>query len=336
LAITGHIGLALRFDYDDRNDDTLIDSDKQKIEETTKVSKARPQGVLPVFQTPFHNDESLDFDTLQREIDWLFDRGADGIVMAMVSEVLRLADEERRELAERACRFAAGRGAVVISVGAESSWLAAQFARHAQEIGATAVMAIPPISVGLDDGELQRYYERILDAVEIPVIVQDASGYVGRPMSIALQAGLFNDYGDRVMYKPEAAPIGPRLTALHEATGGRADVFEGTGGIALVESYARGVSGTMPGADLIRVLVALWRALQTGDNETINRLHPPLCSMISLQTNLDAFLAIEKYLLVKQGIFRSAVVRGPVGYHMDSATRAEVDRLYELLMAGLP
>src|SRR5947208_110928 len=62
-------------------------------------------GVLPVFQTPYHDDESIDADTLHREIDWLYDCGSDGIVMAMVSEVLRLSSDERRHLAELACRF---------------------------------------------------------------------------------------------------------------------------------------------------------------------------------------------------------------------------------------
>ena len=62
-------------------------------------------GVWPVFQTPFHEDESIDYDTLEREIRWLFERGADGVAMAMVSEVLRLSGEERRELAEAACRL---------------------------------------------------------------------------------------------------------------------------------------------------------------------------------------------------------------------------------------
>lgn len=292
------------------------------------------QGVLPVFQTPYHDDESIDFPTLEREIAWLFDRGADGIVMAMVSEVLRLSGGERRDLAEHACRYAQGRGAVVISVGAESGLLAQRYAQHAESVGATAVMAIPPISTALGEDELRGYYARILNAVELPVIVQDASGYVGRPMSIELQAGLLNEFGDRVMFKPEANPIGPRLTALNEATDGRARVFEGTGGIALVESYRRGIAGTMPGADLIETLVAIWRALGRNDMETINRLHPLLCSMISLQTSLDAFIAIEKYLLVKQGIFLNANVRGPVGYHLDEQTRAEVDRLFELLQAG--
>ena len=49
------------------------------------------RGVLPVFQTPYHSNETIDFATLEREIAWLHDCGAHGIVMAMVSETLGLA-----------------------------------------------------------------------------------------------------------------------------------------------------------------------------------------------------------------------------------------------------
>jgi 4-hydroxy-tetrahydrodipicolinate synthase len=59
--------------------------------------------------------------------------------------------------------------------------------KHAQRVGADAVMAIPPVSVILGEAELAGYYRRI-PTINIPVIVQDASGYVGRPMSIAMQA----------------------------------------------------------------------------------------------------------------------------------------------------
>jgi 4-hydroxy-tetrahydrodipicolinate synthase len=111
------------------------------------------QGVLPVFQTPYHEDESIDFATLEQEINWLYDRGSDGIVMAMVSEVLRLSGEERQQLAEAACRFGRERGVVVISVGAESTHTAVAYARHAESAGADAVMAIPPVSVAVAEDE---------------------------------------------------------------------------------------------------------------------------------------------------------------------------------------
>lgn len=292
-------------------------------------------GILPVFQTPYLDDEAIDYATLETEIDWLFDQGADGIVMAMVSETLRLSGDERKALAQAACELARGRGVAVISVGAESSKVAAEFAQHAESVDADAVMAIPPISTALAEDELRRYYERILDAVSIPVIVQDASGYVGRPMSIALQAELFNVHGPRVMFKPEAQPIGPRLSELRRATTGRARVFEGSGGIALADSYRRGVEGTMPGADLIDVIVALWRALQAGDEATTARISAPLVELIGKLTSLDAFLAVEKHILMRRGIFKNTLVRGPVAYRLDEATRNEVDRLFDELQAVL-
>jgi len=289
-------------------------------------------GVLPVFQTPFSDNESIDASTLEKEINWLFDCGADGIVMAMVSEVLRLSSEERLTLAQTVCKLAA-RGSVVISVGAESGVLAERYARHAQDSGATAVMAIPPVSVALLESELIGYYQRIIRAVAIPTIVQDASGYVGRPMSIGLQRNLLDEFGpDRVMFKPEATPIGPRLSELRNITAGRARIFEGTGGIALVDSYKRGIVGTMPGADLIRGIVALWKALRAGDQNQIDSLSGAICPLVSMQNSLDAFLAVEKHLLVRQGIFKNTLIRGPVGYKLDEETRREIDRLFDRMI----
>lgn len=304
---------------------------------TRIMNRPRPElrAVLPVFQTPWHEDESIDFETLEKEISWLYDCGAAGIVMAMVSETLRLDSDEREALAAAACRFGRDRGAVIISVGAESSKTAERYACHAESVGADAVMAIPPVSVGLGEPELLRYYTRILHAIQIPVIVQDASGYVGKPMPIAMQARLLDEFGpERVQYKPEASPIGPKLSELRDATQGRARVFEGTGGLALVDSFKRGVKGTMPGADLVRALVPLWRALEAGDAETADRIHGPLAALVSMQTSLDAFLAVEKHLLVRQGIFTSTRVRGPVGFTLDVETRREVDRQFDRLIAA--
>ena len=61
-------------------------------------------GVLPVLQTPYFDDESIDFETLTGEIDWLMAAGANGVVMAMVSETLRLSTPERQQMAEHVCR----------------------------------------------------------------------------------------------------------------------------------------------------------------------------------------------------------------------------------------
>jgi 4-hydroxy-tetrahydrodipicolinate synthase len=172
----------------------------------------------------------------------------------------------------------------------------------------------------------------------VPVIVQDASGYVGRPIPIDVCVRLLDDYGEaRILFKPEAPPIGPNLSALRDASGGRARMFEGSGGILLIDSFRRGVAGTMPGMELLDGIVGLWRALHRGDETAAYRIYFPLCAIIALQmqAGLDGFLAVEKYLLVKRGLFPSDRRRQPNAWTLDSETATEVDRLFERLQAAL-
>ncbi|HEY3898006.1 MAG TPA: dihydrodipicolinate synthase family protein [Chthoniobacter sp.] len=291
--------------------------------------------ILPVFQTPFHEDESIDFATLEREFQWLLEQGADGVVMAMVSETLRLSSGERDGLCEFVCKTMGGRGVTVISVGAESSHVAEEHARHAERCGAKMLMAIPPISVVLDEEAIADYYRRLIRAVGIPVIVQDASGYVGRPMSIELQVRLMEEFGaDRVQFKPEAPPLAERLGQLRATSGQRAQCYEGSGGTALIATFSFGLAGTMPGADLIRAIVPLWRALKRGDVSKAQAIHGPLAKLTALQNTLDAYLAVEKHLLMRQGIFTNTIVRSPVGWRMTDEARAMVDRLFDELIAA--
>lgn len=296
------------------------------------------QGVLPVLHTPFNEDGAIDRDTLESEIDWAFDQGADGIVVAMVSEILRLGYHGRKELAERVCTAVRGRGFSVISVGAESTVEAIHFARHAQECGASAVMAIPPVATRLGNEATRDYFAEIAKSVSIPVVVQDASNYVGKAIDPAVYLGLLQQFGtERIFFKPEASPLGPNLSQLRDATGGKARIFEGSGGINLVDCYRRGIVGTMPGVDLLDGIIALWSALKSGNDDRIYQLSLPICALVALQIQggLDGFLAIEKYLLKKRGIFRNTIQRQPVAWEMDHETQAEVDRLFVRLQAVL-
>ncbi|MFG0333300.1 MAG: dihydrodipicolinate synthase family protein [Maioricimonas sp. JB049] len=295
-------------------------------------------GVLPVLQTPLTDDREIDGPTLRREIDWAFEVGADGVVVAMVSEILRLGHTGRKELARLVCETASDRGFTVISVGAESTAEAVDFARHAQELGASAVMAIPPVATALGGEATCDYFAEIARSIAIPLVVQDASGYVGAAIDLSVYTRLLEEFGpERILFKPEASPLGPNLSKLRDATGGAARIFEGSGGINLVDCYRRGIAGTMPGTDLLDAIVALWRALEAGDNDRTYALSLPLCALVALQlqAGLDGFLAIEKYLLHKRGLFPNTYRIEPVGWTLDAETQAEVDRLFGRLQAAL-
>jgi len=291
-------------------------------------------GVLPIVHTPLTDADEIDYAVLRREIDWAFGIGADGLGTGMVSELLHLSTEERLMLTERIVEFAGGRGAVFAGVGAENTGQAVVFAKAAEQAGCDAVMAPPPITSRLSRQELLDYYRGIADSVAIPLIVQDASGYVGQSIPLDLYVEQLGRYGDqKILFKPEASPIGPNLSALRDATGGRAKIFEGSGGIFLVDSYRRGIAGTMPGMDLLDGIIALWRALERGDDQTAYQIYLPICAIVALQlqAGLDGFLAIEKYLLVKRGIFVNDRRRRPYTWDLDDETAREVDRLFEIL-----
>jgi len=299
---------------------------------------SRLAGVLPVLQTPFLDDDRVDWDCLAREIDWAFSLGVQGVCSAMVSEILRLTGAERNELTIKMVEYSRGRGAVISSVGAESVREAIQFAQVAADGGCQAVMAIPPTKTELDDEGLWSYYQAIADATDLPVIVQDASSYVGGGIPLSVCCRLLDQYGPaRILFKPERNPVGPHLSALRDITAGRARMFDGSGGMFLIDAFRRGVVGTMPAVDLLDAIVALWRAMKDGDEETAYRVHFPVSALVAMQlpAGLDGFLAIEKYLLVRRGIFRNDRRRQPYDWSLDRETREEVDRLFDRLTASL-
>ena len=294
------------------------------------------RGVLMVLQTPYHPDFSIDVPTLKREVDWVFGHGVHGVVLGMVSEVLRLADGERDALVKAVADAAKGRGPVVASAGAESAAQAVRHAKAARDAGADALMAMPPLLARCGEDELRAYYEAILGATALPLVIQDASGYLGQSLPIALQAGLFRAHPGRVLFKPEPNPAGPAVTALLEATDGKAVIFEGQGGRELLDTHARGAKGTMPGADLPRVFAELWSALERGDVARAKQIHEPLSKLSLLPDTLDAWLEQEKRLLVRQGIFTNALVRGPRGRGLAPGAAAEGDRLFDVLRGLCP
>jgi 4-hydroxy-tetrahydrodipicolinate synthase len=293
-------------------------------------------GVFNVLQTPLTETDEIDELVFAREIEWLLGCGVDGVVLAMVSEVLRFSAEDRRKQWQLVLKLINGRVPVVASVGAESTYIATSLAKWAEIDGAAAIMATPPSAFATLSDEIKDYYVAIIESVKIPVIVQDASNYLGQPLDISLYVDLIDKYGaERVQFKPEAKPVKERLEMLRDASNGRALVFEGQGGVDLLDTYPIGIVGTMPGAEVPWALVALFKALKEDDWDRARSIHAPLAKLISYQKTLDAYVAVEKYLLVKQGIFTSTRQRGPVGFILTDEMKVEIDVAFDQLKAAV-
>jgi 4-hydroxy-tetrahydrodipicolinate synthase len=291
------------------------------------------RGVYSVVQTPLDENDNIDQAIFKREIDWLIECGVKGLVLAMVSEVMRFSADERRLQWQSALKIINKRVPLIVSVGAESTAIAISLAKSAQADGATALMATPPAIFPATSDEIYTYYSEIIEAVKIPLIVQDASNYMGQPLDLELYGNLIEKYGtERVQFKPEAKPVKERAAALQEIAHGQARIFEGQSGIDLLDTHPLGLVGTMPGGEIPWAIIKLWNALESNDLELAKSIHNLVSRLVAFQQNIDGYVAVEKYLLVKQGIFESVRQRGPVRTILSSEVKIEIDQIFEKLV----
>jgi len=284
------------------------------------------RGVYSVISTPLDEHENIDNGIFEREINWLIQCGVKGLVLAMVSEVMRFSADERRIQWQLVLKIIDKRVPLIVSVGGESTAIAVRLAKLAEADGATA---LPPSNFPATSEEIFNYYSSILAATKIPFIVQDASNYMGQPLDLELYGRLIDQYGtDRVQFKPEAKPVKDRAIALQKIAGGRAKIYEGQSGLELMETHPVGLAGTMPGGEIPWALVKLWDCLEANDVEKARAIHGVITQLVGFQKTIDAYVAVEKYLLVKQGIFTSTRQRGPVNTILSDEVKKEIDKVF--------
>ena len=131
----------------------------------------RISGVLPAVVTPLTADRQFSEPLFERLLGRLYAAGCDGIyVCGQTGEGLLQADEMRRQVAEAAVRLSPSGKSVIIHVGNGSTAASAALARHAEQIGATAVSSLPPLG-GYSFPEVRAHYEALAKATALPVYV---------------------------------------------------------------------------------------------------------------------------------------------------------------------
>ncbi|WP_329379755.1 dihydrodipicolinate synthase family protein [Streptomyces sp. NBC_01351] len=292
------------------------------------------KGVLPVVLMPFTDTGALDEEDFLAQADHMFDVGCDGFVVGQISEVLRLTHDERLRVAELSAKAAQGRGISVMSTGAESPEAAVAYSRHAQEAGVDALLVMHPATIPLGDEGMVDYYSRVIESVDLPVIIHHAKSLAKTPLSIDAQVRLLETYGEeRVLFKPEAQPTPPRVSELRDATGGRARIFEGDGGMMLLDCHRRGLAGTIPATEIAEIVVVLWRLLEEGRRAEAERIgHQLSYLMCHMMNSTDYYLAIAKRFLKERGIVKNTHVRGPSRHILDEETWTEVHATYQNLL----
>jgi 4-hydroxy-tetrahydrodipicolinate synthase len=288
------------------------------------------RGVFPIAVTPFHDDGSVDYESLDRLIDHLLAQGAHGLgLFGNASEGYTLSAAERRQMLERIVKRVNGRVPLVASTGHTGSDVAAAQSREAEDQGASAVMVIPPYLLKPDGEGLMQYFHTISAAVGIPIMVQDAPLMTQVAMPAPLLARMAREIEHVKSAKVEAPPTAPKIGALHALADGRLAIFGGLNGQFLIEEFGRGAIGTMPSSDITSSYVRIWNALESGDTKCAWREFTRCLPLIRFQLQPGLGVSAAKHNLVARGVLRSPRVRQPTS-SLDAAGFAELAVLREL------
>jgi len=130
------------------------------------------KGIIPALVTPLDNDERINIPVLNSLIEFLHSKGAAGFyVGGATGEGLALRTEERMILASEAVKAAKGRVPCIVQVAATDFNDAIALAKHAEEVGADAISATPPLFFQYTEDNVYNYYKALADAVHIPVMI---------------------------------------------------------------------------------------------------------------------------------------------------------------------
>lgn len=290
------------------------------------------RGILPILLTPFRADETIDEESLRKEVDFVVKAGAVGLCApAFGSEYYKLNDSERFQVARTVVEQTAGRVPVWVSTGSGSVHSTIEFSRYAESLGAAGVMVVAPKVVPLGLKDIASFYEAVCRSVRLPVMIQDAD-FTGSGLPAEFFVDLAGRFPNFQFAKLESVLPGPKCGEILRLSGGKLQVFYGLGGIALLDGLARGACGVMPGAALTDLYARIFQLWDTGRVDQAKllfyRFQPYL--IFALQ-HLELLIGMEKRVLVRRGILSSDRLRAPTP-QFDDQYRKQADEWIEFAL----
>ena len=270
-------------------------------------------GVVPIIPTPFvPGTEAVDAAALRRLVDFAVEAEAAAICLpAYGSEFYKLTEPERLQVVEVAVDQADGRLPVMAQCNHGSAQGAADLARQNAEIGAEVISFALPRQFPLTDDDQFDYARAVCDAVTTPVLIQDWNPS-GSSVGADFCAKLAEVCPNFRYIKLEEPRMGPKVRAIIEATDGRVAVFEGWGGLYMLELVPTGIVGIMPGLALTDVLVHAWRLAVAGKAAEALAAFEPLVPWLAFGLlDMEFFNALEKRLLAARGLLEHPTLRNP-------------------------
>lgn len=162
-------------------------------------------GACPAVITPFDTSGAVNYNAFDKLIDRQIEAGVDAIcVCGTTGESSTLSIREHIKVVEHCIKRVDHKVKVIAGAGSNDTSAAVYLARHAQDLGADALLLVTPYYNKATQSGLIEHYEYIADRVELPIILYNVPSRTG----VSFAAETY-----------QALSYNPKINGVKEASG---------------------------------------------------------------------------------------------------------------------
>ena len=166
------------------------------------------RGSLTALVTPFREDGSLDEKAFRDFVDWQLGEGTSGLVpVGTTGESPTLSHEEHRRVVELCVQTAKGRVPVVAGAGSNNTLEAVSLAKHAEQVGADAILVVTPYYNKPTQRGLYLHFATVAKATSLPIIIYNIPPRSVIDMTPETMGRLANDFKNIVGVKDATGKV---------------------------------------------------------------------------------------------------------------------------------
>jgi len=254
-------------------------------------------GIWPILYAFFDAGDRLDRALMRRQTEICVQGGGRGMaVLGLATEVAKLTPAERRNVVEWAAEDLNGRIPLAVTVFGATPEEQIESVAHAAANGAVLAILQPPRRPGMPEGELIDFFGKVMDRSPITMAIQNAPEFIGLGLTPPGIAELARRHANFQVLKGEGPAV--LIKRVVEETEGKLAVLNGRGGMELPDNYRAGCSGLIPAPDCFEAQVALWAAMDRGDEEEAERIYREILpAIVFVMQSIDHLVCYGKRLV---------------------------------------
>jgi len=152
--------------------------------------------------TPFHNDNSIDFESLSKLVNYVIDGGIDYlVVMGTTGESVVLNNEERLSILKHIQQVNNGRLPIVYGMGGNNTSSLVESIEQQDFTGIDAILSVCPYYNKPTQSGLIAHFSEVAKASPVPVVLYNVPSRTGSWLSPQSTIELANKYENIVATK---------------------------------------------------------------------------------------------------------------------------------------